>query len=90
MGAELTGIFLMSNDPVPHESSSLHHLAEKAHRQPKLLTKSEVEELAHFVLKGAEGATEEQKEIAKRALRNPEGIESADITALATQILTRK
>ncbi|GBR45433.1 hypothetical protein [Gluconobacter roseus] len=80
----------MSNDHAPHESSSLHHLAEKAHRQPKLLMKSEVEELAHFVLKGAEGATEEQKEIAKRALHNPEGVESSDITALATQILTRK
>lgn len=81
----------MSNDHAPHESSSLHHLAEKAHRQPKLLTKSEVEELAHFVLnKGGEGATEEQKEIAKRALHNLEGVESSDITALATQILTRK
>lgn len=79
----------MSHDPLPHETSAMHHLAEKAMKQPKLLTKEEVEKLADFVHKGGEGATETQKEIAKKALRNPEGIEASEITALAKQILTR-
>ncbi|NHN87274.1 hypothetical protein [Acetobacter conturbans] len=80
----------MSHDPLPHETSALQHLAEKAERQPKLLTKQEVEKLADFVLKGAEGATEEQKIIAKKALHNPEGIEAKEISVLARQILTRE
>ncbi len=80
----------MAHDPLPHETSALHELAEKAQKQPKLLTKDDVEKIAHFVLKGSEGATEEQKALAKKALHNPEGVEARDIVTMAEQILTRK
>ncbi|MCT6855063.1 MULTISPECIES: hypothetical protein [Bombella] len=66
----------------PHASSSLHELARKAIHSPKLLTKDEVLELAHHVLKTGEHATEAEREIAKKAQHNPEGLEAAQITKL--------
>ncbi|NHO31841.1 hypothetical protein [Acetobacter fallax] len=80
----------MAHDPLPHETSSLHELAERARKQPKLLTKPELEKLADFVLKSAEHATEEQKITAKKVVHNPKGVEASDIVALAEQILDRK
>ncbi|GEN63035.1 hypothetical protein [Acetobacter oeni] len=80
----------MAHDPLPHETSALHELAERARKQPKLLTKAEVEKIANFVLKGAEHASEEQKAVAKKTLHNPEGVEASDIVTLAEQILARK
>ena len=79
----------MSHAPLPHETSTLHKLAKKAKEQPKLLTKAEVEEIANFVLKGGEHATEHQKEIAKKAMHDPKGVEAHAIVALAEQILNR-
>ena len=67
----------------------MHALAERAIREPKLLTKTEVTELADFVLKGGEHASEPEREIAKKARHNPEGMEKSDIVALARQILDR-
>ncbi|MBB2157440.1 hypothetical protein HLH33_14135 [Gluconacetobacter diazotrophicus] len=77
-------------DRLPHETSSLHALAERAVKEPKLLTKAEVTELADFVLKGGEHASEQEREIAKKARHNPEGMEKSGIAALARQILERK
>mgnify|MGYP001333514237 CR=1 FL=1 len=59
-------------------------------KQPKLLTKAEVTELANFVLKGGEQATEQEREIAKKTLDNPKGVEKSDIEALARRVLDRK
>ncbi|GAN68367.1 hypothetical protein [Acetobacter orleanensis] len=77
-------------DKLPHETSSLHALAERATKEPKLLTKAEVTELADFVLKGGEHASEQEREIAKKARHNPEGVEKADIVTLARKVLDRK
>ncbi|BCI67422.1 MAG: hypothetical protein ABF968_05730 [Acetobacter sp.] len=77
-------------DKLPHETSSLHALAERAVKEPKLLTKAEVTELANFVLKGGEHASELEREIAKKAQHNPEGVEKSDIVTLARKVLDRK
>ncbi|BCK74705.1 hypothetical protein AA0242T_1648 [Acetobacter aceti NRIC 0242] len=77
-------------DKLPHETSSLHALAERAVKEPKLLTKAEVTELANFVLKGGEHASELEREIAKKAQHNPEGVEKSNIVTLARKVLDRK
>lgn len=77
-------------DKLPYETSSLHALAERAVKEPKLLTKAEVTELANFVLKGGEHASELEREIAKKAQHNPEGVEKSDIVTLARKVLDRK
>lgn len=77
----------MPHDRAPHETSSLHHLAERALAQPKLATKAEVLELAGFVLKGGEHASELEREIAKKAQHNPEGVTAPELQALATKVL---
>lgn len=66
----------------PHASSSLHELARKAIYTQKLLTRDELVRLADHVLKSGEHATEEEREIAKKAHHNPEGLEASHITAL--------
>ena len=77
-------------DKPPHETGSLHALAERAVKEPKLLSRAEVTELADFVLKGGEHASEQEREIAKKARHNPEGMEKSDLVALARKILDRK
>lgn len=77
-------------DRPPHQTSSLHALAERALKEPKLLTKAEMTELADFVLKGGLHASEHEREIAKKARNNPEGVEKSDIVILARKALDQK
>lgn len=74
-------------DKAPHETSSLFHLAERALKQPKLATKEEVRELANYVLKGGVKAGEAEREVAKKAERNPEGVEASEIESLAKTVI---
>ncbi|OUI87506.1 hypothetical protein [Acetobacter tropicalis] len=77
----------MPHDKAPHETSSLYHLAERTLAQPKLATKAEVLELATFVLKGGEHASEVEREIARKAQHNPEGVTAVELQELATKVL---
>ncbi|MBB2202232.1 hypothetical protein [Gluconacetobacter tumulisoli] len=80
----------MSHDPVPHVASSLRDLGPKAMRSPKLLTKEEITRIADHVLKGGEHATELEKEIAKKATHNPEGVVAEELAMLGKKILKDK
>ncbi|WP_040509442.1 hypothetical protein [Gluconobacter morbifer] len=77
----------MSHDHVSHPHSSMREVAQKATHSSKLLTKEEIILLAEHVAKRVGSTTEEEREIAKKAIRNPEGAESHDLSKLGERAL---
>ncbi|EHH69576.1 hypothetical protein [Gluconobacter morbifer] len=79
----------MADHSIPHAADSIHDLGRKAAHTPDLLTDAERTRLANHVLKEGEHPTDEEQEIAKEILKNPQSVNASQIENLGHKTLAR-